>query len=140
MAKAIQTDTRKAKMVFAISWFLIAFNIVGIGWSIGVRFYFQAVQNDTFFTTYFAERLTEFYWISILFNVWVVLALFQIFVWHRSLLWIHEDTRESAAAEASVKLARLTSFAVAVLALFAFAFTFKIWRNLYEIGRQFNFF
>lgn len=139
MAKAIQTDVKKAKMVFGISWFFIIFNVIGIAWSVGVRFYFAAVQNETFFTTYFAERLNEFYWISVFFNAWVVLALFQIFVWHRSLNLVQEDTREAAAAEASVKLARLTAFVVAFLALLAFAYTFKIWRNLDEIGRQYNF-
>lgn len=139
MAKAIQSDVKKAKMVFGISWFFIIFNVIGIAWSVGVRFYFAAVQNETFFTTYFAERLNEFYWISVFFNAWVVLALFQIFVWHRSLNLVQEDTREAAAAEASVKLARLTAFVVAFLALLAFAYTFKIWRNLDEIGRQYNF-
>ncbi len=139
MAKALQTDQKKARIVFILSWFLIIFNVTGIVWSIGVRFYFTYVQNDTFFTTYFRERLNEFYWISVLFNVWIALSLVQIFMWHKTLNWIQEDTRDSQAAEASVKLARMTAFAAGVLALLAFAYTFKIWRNLYEVGRQYNF-
>jgi hypothetical protein len=138
MASGVVERGRTAGILFAVGWFLAFFNVAAIVFANYLPFYLESLTQGPFFFVDEMARLSRLL-LLISTGVYLVVLLQALFLGKIAHSAMKDDTQKVAAAEGSLKLARIVAAIALVLMFYGWLRTVRTdlsWQEGYRLQEQ----
>lgn len=135
MDNSIYRAQRKGNIYFGLGWLLTIVNLAGIAWAIWLPILLHNMPEDIFFTL--DDGVSFSMWGCIGLAAFAIFSVLQTLFLPRLAHKMVADIPETAAAEASLRIARylaFLTFVACVASLFMCVKTYRTWTDIRSSG------